>query len=184
MQNTTKANNNALRITWIAEADRSPELAAFAADSRLFLAAFHELLEAGGVWDEPTFERSTAHHSRGRDVLTLRAATGKTRTEQAKVIGHPVGATILEQLGGKRFIAMTGAKNFGADGTTLAFRIPKAKHSINHVRVTLTPMDDYTMVFSRIRAGKETIVEEVSSAYCDTLQKIFTEITRLDTRVS
>jgi|GEM_PF-630866 len=184
MQNTTQANNHALRITWISEADRSPELTAFAADFRLFLAAFHELLEAAGLWDEPPVERSTPHHSGDRDVLTLRATTGKARTEQAKVIGHQVGATILEQLGGRRFIAMTGARDFGADGTTLAFRIPKAKHSINHVRVTLTPMDDYTMAFSRIRAGKATIVEEVASAYCDTLQTIFTEITGLDTRIS
>ena len=35
-----------------------------------------------------------------------------------------IANTILEQLGGNKFIAMTGAKNFVSDGNTLRMTLP------------------------------------------------------------
>ena len=102
-------------------------------------------------------------------------------TEQAQTT--EITKTILDQLGGRRFVMMTGANAFSAHGTTLCFRIPKARKSINRVEVTLTPEDLYTIVFARIRAGKATIVEEVPSVFWDDLQRVFTEVTGLDTNV-
>jgi len=86
----------------------------------------------------------------------------------------------LQQLGGNRFIAMTGAKNFVHDSkrNSVSFRIGRgAKDSINHVTVTLDPSDTYTMTFMRIRGAKVTEVESVSDVYCDQLQTVFTDIT-------
>jgi hypothetical protein len=50
-----------------------------------------------------------------------------------------VAETILEQLGGKRFIVMTGAKHFAADGNALRFRLPSnfAKSGINAVTISI-----------------------------------------------
>lgn len=61
-----------------------------------------------------------------------------------------VAETILKQLGGDRFIAMTGARNFLADGNALRFRLPSnfAKRRINAVRFTLNGTDTYDVVFS------------------------------------
>jgi hypothetical protein len=41
-------------------------------------------------------------------------------------MAHEIEQEILRQLGGNKFIAMTGAKNFVAGDGILAFRIPKA----------------------------------------------------------
>ena len=66
-----------------------------------------------------------------------------------------VGKTIYQQLGGQRFETMTGARNFVAHGDGLAFRVPTRKGP-NYVKITLTPMDVYTMEFTRIRGLKGT----------------------------
>jgi len=86
----------------------------------------------------------------------------------------------IQQLGGGRFVAMTGAKNFVHDSNnnSIGFRIGRgAKDSINYVQVTLDPSDTYTMTFMRIRGAKVTEVESVSDVYCDQLQTVFTDIT-------
>ena len=72
--------------------------------------------------------------------------------------------TIINQLGGRAFVLMTGAKQFVVDGrnNTLQFRIGRNCKSINVVRMTLTVMDDYTVEFSRLRAGTFKIVNKVT----------------------
>ena len=66
-----------------------------------------------------------------------------------------VANTILEQLGGRRFVAMTGARNFTAiddQRGALSFKVPRAKDGINAIKVTLTAMDDYTVEAFRSHA--------------------------------
>lgn len=91
--------------------------------------------------------------------------------------------TVLQQLGGRKFIAMTGAKNFVQDSKTkmIAFKIGRAKKSINYVRITLNGMDTYDMEFLRLRAGKITVVAKETGVYNDQLQSIFTQNTGLYT---
>lgn len=92
--------------------------------------------------------------------------------------------TIFEQLGGRQFIAMTGAKNFVADGDVLRFKLPKCKKGINYVAITLMPDDTYTVCFNKI--VKQTEVTEISKrefVYEDNLQEIFTLETGLYTRL-
>lgn len=98
-----------------------------------------------------------------------------------------VAQTILEQLGGKKFIVMTGARNFWADGDTLCLKLPSTPHfvkdGINYVRITLTAMDDYTVEFSKVRGLKVTEVAKREGVYADMLQAIFEEQTGLRTRL-
>ena len=56
---------------------------------------------------------------------------------------------ILNQLGGNKFIAMTGARNLGATENSLCFKLPRgfAKDSINLVKVELDLTDTYTVHF-------------------------------------
>jgi hypothetical protein len=95
--------------------------------------------------------------------------------------------TILEQLGGHRFVVMTGARHLIADGPSLVFQIPRrmAKDGINVVKITLDGTDTYTMVFSKqadSRGGyKMTTVHEVSGVYDAQLREIFERTTGLAT---
>lgn len=92
-----------------------------------------------------------------------------------------IAKTILQQLGGGRFAAMTGAHTFVDTGRGLSFRLPN--RTINLVTVTLTPMDEYDMTFSRIRAGQVKEVKKYDGVYCDQLQSLFTEATGLYTHL-
>ena len=97
-----------------------------------------------------------------------------------------VAKTILSQLVGNRFSAMTGAKMFLCSENSLSFRLPGAgfaKNNINSVLVTLTPMDVYDVKFSRIRGSNFKTVKEINGVYADQLQKLFTQTTGLQTHL-
>lgn len=94
-----------------------------------------------------------------------------------------IANTIIEQMGGLRRIAMfTGAYDFTACKNGVFFRIPGkgfAKDSINLVSITLTPMDEYVMTFSRLRAGKIKEIKKYEGVYCDQLVDLFQDTTGL-----
>lgn len=101
---------------------------------------------------------------------------------------------ILNQLGGGRFAAMTGSKNFIADGNTLRMSLARNASKANRLYITLDADDTYTMRFFRYTAPrfnsktvsfteeKVTEVREIKGVYCDMLQGLFTEVTGLYTR--
>lgn len=95
--------------------------------------------------------------------------------------------TILTQLGGGKFLAMTGAKDLVGGADTLRFRLPAraAKDGITHVAVTLDASDTYTVQALKYQARKfeTTTVAEVSGVYADSLQRVFTGMTGLDCRL-
>lgn len=74
--------------------------------------------------------------------------------KQTEVIKMKVADTILEQLGGNKFLAMTGAKNLLADGNTLRMTLPKNRSRANRLWITLDSNDTYTMNFFRFTAGR------------------------------
>ena len=114
-----------------------------------------------------------------------------------------IAKTILEQLGAGRFTVMTGAREFLATPAGqgilggLSFRLPSrfAKDGINHVSIILTPLDTYTVTFTKIGpnpsmkqliAGKRqttTVVSTHEDIYWDQLQSVFTRATGLDTHL-
>lgn len=84
-----------------------------------------------------------------------------------------VAKEIYNQLGGRRFIVMTGAKNFVSDKYSLQFRIPRAKDGINFVKITLNSMDLYDIEYGKIHGYNYTIVKEEKNVYNDMLVKSF-----------
>ena len=106
---------------------------------------------------------------------------------------------ILEQLGGNKFIAMTGAKNIVARENGLTFRIGRNASKANMVRIMLNGLDLYDIEFikhtpSKIivnhktctvktREEKTETVKKYNDIYCDMLQEIFTEVTGLYTHL-
>ena len=129
-----------------------------------------------------------------KNVLkTLWNLAGKYKGKEIKEVKltenrKQIAQTILQQLGGNKFIAMTGAKNLGFDSkgskTTLSFKIGKNAKSINYVKVDyISGKDLYDMSFFRLRAGQLKLIKKVSSIYGDQLQKFFTKNTGLYTRL-
>lgn len=100
-----------------------------------------------------------------------------------------VATEILNQLGGNRFIAMTGAKNFAyfdEDGECgLSFRLPSkfAMNGINLVKIKLTFSDTYQVTFARVRGAMVKEVSTFDNVYCDQLECLFNEQTGLATRL-
>jgi hypothetical protein len=93
-----------------------------------------------------------------------------------------IAATILDQLGGGRFVAMTGAKMFAHDAGSLRFRLPSrfAREGINFCKVTLTAADDYTVEFGKIWGINYRMIATQTGIYADTLRAAFTQATGLD----
>lgn len=99
--------------------------------------------------------------------------------------GSSVADGILEQLGGRKFLAMTGAKQLMSFDTPgyggLQFKLPKsgarAKLGIDAVRITLEDSDTYTMRFYK---GMQE-VRAIGALYSDNLRQAFTSVTGLET---
>lgn len=96
-----------------------------------------------------------------------------------------VATTILEQLGGRRFQVMTGAKNFTGDVDRLSFALPGrpgfVQQGINHVTIVLDPSDTYRVTFRRLRGRTVTVVSEHADIYNDQLRAVFERETGLAT---
>jgi len=107
----------------------------------------------------------------------------KKRKSEGKLKESRVAKTILQQLGGNKFIAMTGAKNLGSTNKSLQFKIGRNSKSINYVVITLKSSDLYEMEFIRIRGTKRTVVKKVKGVYADQLQTMFTKYTGMNTRL-
>ena len=91
---------------------------------------------------------------------------------------------ILNQIGGNRFIAMTGAKNFLGGDSYLQFSIGRgAANKANRVKITLEASDTYTVEFFNYRKFEAKPVGLVENVYADQLQAIFTSETGFDTHL-
>jgi len=92
-----------------------------------------------------------------------------------------IANTILSQLGGNKFLAMTGASNLLGGDNTLSFKIGRNANKVTHVRVTLTPMDDYSVEFINIRGTNVKPIATVDGVYADNLREVFERRTGLRT---
>jgi hypothetical protein len=113
----------------------------------------------------------------------LKAIEARLVTLSTKSANLDVAKTILEQLGGKKFIVMTGAKNLVGSKNSLSFNIGRNAGSINGVRIELRPSDLYTISFLRIRKGDVKTVKEFKDVYADQLQELFTQVTGMYTHL-
>ena len=89
-----------------------------------------------------------------------------------------IAETILQQLGGNRFLAMTGANYLMYDGPALRFRLPRGARGVKHVKIALTQHDLYDVTF---QATTGRVIAERAGVPCDSLRSVFTAVTGFDT---
>jgi len=107
-----------------------------------------------------------------------------------------IAQTILFQLGGQKFVTMTGSKQITDLGNGLSISLVKNPSGANVLTINYVEEDDlYKVRFSKFRAMRvnpktgslipeinETI-EEYDGVYWDQLQDLFTQVTGLDTHL-
>ena len=134
---------------------------------------------AGREW---RMGRSNTH-----DTIVVKEPKGYTiyvrPLKEGKLTESQVAKTILQQLGGNKFIAMTGAKNFGSSSKSLQMKIGRNSKSISHVVITLKSSDLYDMEFIRVRGTSRKVVKKVTGVYADMLGKMFTKYTGMNVRL-
>ena len=100
-----------------------------------------------------------------------------------------IAQTILQQIGGRRFAAMTGSRDFINMGNGLRMSLAKNKTSANRLDIIYDAGADlYNMRFYRKTFSKKTFecntkdIASYEGVYCDMLEDIFTQVTGLYTR--
>ena len=89
---------------------------------------------------------------------------------------------MLKQLGGNRFIMMTGAKNFGVGPKGAGFKIGRNAKNVNYVRIDLDKGKDlYDMYFNFVSVRGVKLKSKAKGVYADQLQKMFTKHTGMYT---
>ena len=108
-----------------------------------------------------------------------------------------VAEQILQQLGGREFLTVTGCKQLVYDESSLRMKLTKNKSKANYLKITLGGNDLYEMLFFYYRPPKWVVKngkvierpemhEEIAryeEVYCDMLQDLFTGVTGLVTRM-
>ena len=97
-------------------------------------------------------------HSRENRILNIRAVSAPPEHSTQRRM-NMIAKTILEQIGGRRFAAMTGSKDFIDMGNGLRMSLARNKTSANRLDI---------------------IYDE--RIYCDMLEEMFTMVTGLYTR--
>jgi hypothetical protein len=96
-----------------------------------------------------------------------------------------IATTILNQLGGKRFIVMTGSKNFLDLGNGLRMKLSRNKAKAQYLKIELNGSDLYNMTFFSARSTETDIVlttkERIEGVYFDQMNRIFEQVTGLYT---
>jgi hypothetical protein len=99
-----------------------------------------------------------------------------------------IAETILSQLGGQRFLAMTGAKNLAVMKNGLQMKIngrhPELGVKVNLVQITLNGSDLYDLNFGNVRADKLSVVKVLNDVYFDQLMDLFEANTGLYVTIS
>ena len=91
--------------------------------------------------------------------------------------------TMLAQLGGSRFKAMTGATSFAGDETMLSFRLPRnmTKQRAWGMRITLQQDDLYHLELLTMKDFEVKVVDDRRDVFVENLRETFTDMTGLDT---
>ena len=92
------------------------------------------------------------------------------------------GAETLKQLGGNRFIMMTGAKHFGVGPNGMSFKIGRNSKRVNHVTIDYDRGRDlYNMKFDWVTIKGIKNKKTLKGIYADQLQDMFTKYTGMYT---
>ena len=98
-------------------------------------------------------------------------------------MANEIAQTILAQLGGNKFLAMTGAKNLMHSPNSLTMKIPAraAKNKATHCIETLNGTDTYDVRFLKIRGCNISDLPSASDVYAENLAETFTYYTGMYT---
>ena len=81
---------------------------------------------------------------------------------------------IYRQLGGNKFAAMTGAKNFIDIDNGIRMKIGRNKTNHNWMEVTLNSLDTYDVAFAKLtKLGERKSLKEYKNIYNDSLVELF-----------
>lgn len=92
-----------------------------------------------------------------------------------------VAETILNQLGGGKFLAITGCKKPSGTGNSLQFTLPKNKSKANICEIILDSDDTYTVKFYSLRNYELKDIESATGLHNDMLISHFEWVTGLVT---
>ena len=132
---------------------------------------------------QPPSEKRWSKSFGGSGLTEFEERGGKDNVKLNEKMNNIQANLLLKQLGGNKFKAMTGAKDFGIGSDGLQFKIGRNSKSISHIVIRLTSMDVYEMKFLRVRAGKITVVKKVNNVYADKLGVIFKKYTGMNVRL-
>lgn len=95
-----------------------------------------------------------------------------------------IASEILNQLGGNRFLVMTGSKNLVATGNGLRLNLSRNKAGAKWLSISLNGLDLYDLdFFTADKNFNLTSKAKFENVYCDQLQSIFTQVTGLYTKL-
>ena len=97
-----------------------------------------------------------------------------------KKMDRKKAAIILKQIGGNRFIAMTGAKGFAFSDKYMSFKIGRNSKGINFVRIGHNAMDTYDMEFGFVSVKGIKVKKKVKGVYADMLGTMFKKYTGMN----
>lgn len=92
-----------------------------------------------------------------------------------------IAKIILAQLGGNKFLTMTGAYCLTSDKNKFMFRLRTRSPYPNYVSITLNSMDTYDVKFCRIHGMNFKELSSYTDIYCDMLRQLFEKETGLRT---
>lgn len=93
-----------------------------------------------------------------------------------------VQETILQQLGGRKFIAMTGASCYADGENTLVVKF-KGSQKANIMYVTLNGLDLYDVKIAKYSGLNVKTIDETENADAEMLAPLFTKVTGLYTSI-
>lgn len=107
-------------------------------------------------------------------------------TTEQKTVRNEIVSTMMHQLGGTRFIAMTGSKpeykDISTNSPIICFKLSKNSSKCNYFKVQyMNGSDLYKIDFIKIRKENIDVLHTYDNIYSDQLQTIFTEVTGLYT---
>jgi len=113
------------------------------------------------------------------DIQKIKTAMKEGKLTEKKM-DRKKAAIILKQIGGNRFIAMTGAKGFAFSDKYMSFKIGRNSKGINFVRIGHNAMDTYDMEFGFVSVKGIKVKKKVKGVYADMLGTMFKKYTGMN----
>lgn len=111
------------------------------------------------------------------------------------MVNKEIASTIINQLGGSRFVVMTGSRDFIAIENGVRMTLARNYSKANRLEIVLNGDDTYSMRFYNYQSpkfnsrtyqfcdSKETEIKEYEHIYFDQLQELFTNVTHMYTNL-